>query len=289
MIIKKRKGELTMKCLQCGHKITRKQSFCSSCGAAAPECPPKKPLPLKLVLCIALSLSLLANIILLCTQNSSSKFEGNGFSSPEAAITAYAKAFRDGDIEKMISTFAIESYVNCFDLEEYISTVGFYSFYNAEIGFPNESNYQELLNQYTRQNYIVGQIKNGYFTLTNIDNSKATYTFFRDNRDAEIETFLNQLNYPNLDKKLSRIKIGNVLDKDDFSTNEYYSKRLKNYSYLNVEEFCDTAIEIEFDGEQYYLFMLTAKIDGKWYNISFNSPLGILNGMDAFSGSFMKQ
>ena len=41
-----------------------------------------------------------------------SQFEGNGFSSPEAAITAYAEAFRNGDVDEMIATFAIESKEN---------------------------------------------------------------------------------------------------------------------------------------------------------------------------------
>lgn len=278
-----------MKCSKCGNKITKKQRFCSSCGANIPIFPSEKLLPLKLILCFALILSLAANFILLYMPNSSG-LEGSGFSSPEAAITAYAKAFRDGNIPKMISSFAIESYVECFDLHEYINKSGYYDFYNADVGFPNKSEYQELLNQYTRQNSIVRQIKNGYFTLTNIDNSRSIESFSRNNNETEIESFLEQLEYPNLDQKLSRIKIGAVLTTDDFSIDEeLYSTFISNYSYCNAEEFYDIAIEITFDSEEYYLFMLTAKMNGKWYNITTVSPLGLLNKMDSSAGGLIRK
>lgn len=253
------------------------------------EVPPKKPFPIKIVLCSALVLSLILNIILLCSKNSASCFEGNGFSSPEAAITAYAKAFKEGDINEMISTFAVESYVDCFDLEEHMALVWFYQFYNTEVGLPNDSNYKEQINYYSRTAYITQQIKNGYFTLTGVDNSKSIQSFPRDTREADIDALMQQLEYPEFDKKLSHIKIGDVLTKNDFKSNENYSQMLNNYPHLDVDELCDVAIEIEFDGEQYYLFMLTAKINGKWYNISFVSPLGLLNGLDSSSGGFMKQ
>lgn len=278
-----------MKCAQCGSKVTRKQKFCSSCGAEAPEFPPKKPFPIKIALCSALVLSLILNIILLCSQNSSSHFEGKGFSSPEAAITAYAKAFKKGDIDKMISTFAVESYADCFDLENHMALTGYYQFYHTEVGLPNDSNYKEQINYYSRAAYITQQIKNGYFTLTGVDNSKSTQIFPYDTRETDIDQLIQQLEYPQFDKKLSRIKIGDTLTIEDFPTIENYSTMLNSHSYLDVDDLCDVAIEIEFDGEQYYLFMLTAKINGKWYNISFVSPLGLLNGLDSSSGGFMKQ
>lgn len=278
-----------MKCMQCGHNVTRKQSFCSTCGAVAPDFPPKKPFPLKLVLCIALGISLVVNIILLCMPKTFSQIEGKGFSSPEAAITAYAEAFRNGNIDEMISTFAVESYVDCFDLEEHMALVGCYQFYNTEVGLPNDSNYREQINYYSRTAYITQQIKNGYFTLTGVDNSKSLQAFTRDTKETDIDQIIQQLEYPQFDKKLSRIKIGDVLTKNDFKSNEKHSQMLNTYPHLDVDELCDVAIEIEFDGEQYYLFMLTAKINGKWYNISFVSPLGLLNGLNSFSGGFMKQ
>ena len=41
---------------------------------------------------------------------------------------------------------------------------------------------------------------------------------------------------------------------------EIYTKVINHYSYLNVDELYDVAIEITFDGEEYYLFMLLRKL-----------------------------
>lgn len=239
---------------------------------------------IKKALCLILASVMLCS---LCACESSSRFEGKGFISPEAAIAAYAKAFKEGDIDEMISTFAVESYVECFDLEEYMSLAGSYNFYTAEIGLPNDSEYKRQINRYTRIAWITQQIKSGYFTLTGVDNSRSLQAFSRDSEEAD--ALMQQLEYPAFDNKLSRIEIGDVLTKDDFNTIENYSEILNKYSYLDVDELCDVAIEIEFDGEQYYLFMLTAKIDGKWYNISYVSPLGLYNGLNTSAGGFMKQ
>ena len=61
-------------------------------------------------------------------------------------------------------------------------------------------------------------------------------------------------------------------------------------SYLNVTDLCDVAIEFEIGGEEYYLFMLTANINGKWYNISTASPLWwVVEDTSGPSGGFQKR
>ena len=47
---------------------------------------------------------------------SDTRVEGEGFETPEEAILAFAEALQDGDLEKMISTFAVESYCEHFDM-----------------------------------------------------------------------------------------------------------------------------------------------------------------------------
>ena len=39
------------------------------------------------------------------------RFEGEGYESPEEAVAAYLEAMRNGDVAGMLSTFAIETYV----------------------------------------------------------------------------------------------------------------------------------------------------------------------------------
>ncbi len=60
-------------------------------------------------------LALLLIFVLLIVATSgvaAKKFEGDGFDSPEAAVMAYVEAFIAGDVTAMLSTFAIESYID---------------------------------------------------------------------------------------------------------------------------------------------------------------------------------
>ena len=277
-----------MKCVQCGKKVKKQQQFCVYCGEEIPKLQKtidKKPPIVIIALCALLILSMITNAFLLFAPK---KVEGRGFSSPEAAITAYVKALRKGDVEKMISTFAIESYVENYDLEDAIAFTNYYQYYNTDVGFPEGAAYTRQLNIHTRHDSVVMQIKRGLFTLTGVDNSKSITTFSR--RDANYKTqisdFINQLDYPNLDKKLSRIEIGDILTEEDFDIDKNSVSNTME-QYLDVEEFRDIAIEIEFDGQDYYLFMCTAKIDGRWYNITPNGTLGLLAGANTSAGGFL--
>lgn len=51
-------------------------------------------------------------------------FEGSGFDSPEEAVTAYLEAMQEGDVQGMLSTFAIETYVDNVDAQTYLTRMG---------------------------------------------------------------------------------------------------------------------------------------------------------------------
>ena len=51
------------------------------------------------------------------------KVEGPGYTSAEEAARAYAEALKAGDLNAMLSTFAVESYVEHFDMAAYIEDV----------------------------------------------------------------------------------------------------------------------------------------------------------------------
>lgn len=281
-----------MICPQCGKELPQNAVFCGDCGASLPAKKEKKPFPLKIVLCVVLAVSLLLNLFFLIRPLFGKQkvvFEGKGYNTPEEAITAYAEAFKDGDVDKMISTFAVESYVDNFDLEKYTEQNGIYLFNNNDVSLPNDSDYKVSINHYTRLSRITQQIINGYYVLTGIDNENSYISLPR-REEGAAQAFLDQLEYPNFDKELSNMEIGDVLVADDFDIDkQMHSTQFDYLDYLDVTEFCDVAIEIEFDGQQYYLFMLTAKIDGKWYNISTTSPLGLQLDMSSRAGGLLKK
>ena len=266
-----------MKCTTCGHHITNKQAFCSACGTRAPELVHKKPFPLLAVLCVALILSVIVNILLLLFSNSTSQqIEGEGFSSPEAAVMAYIKAFRNGDVDEAVSTFAIESYIECFSTEHYIQEYKNIHLNTTTLLTDCNAHYQGS-NTYCRLYDVSNSVRKGYLELADIKYN-TPYHFWDDEKG--IDEFLKQLNSSVLEDKLSHMKIGSVFSHEafEYDKSSYDASISTMLSYLNVIDLRDVVVELEIGGEEYYLFMLTANIDGKWYNISTSSPLGALLG-----------
>ena len=280
-----------MKCTNCGKKLRKKQAFCMECGAPAPEAPQKNKRKSDLILvCVLLIISLSINFALLIGNLKPTKHEGNGFDSPEEAVTAYMKALSKGDIDAMVSTFAIESYVENYDLEERIETTKAISMFESGLCFPNSSDYVRELNNQARIGWITTQIRNGYYVLLNAEIPETTMSFTGEDADDAIDDLIDQLSDPKFNKKLGSMRMGDILTAEDLEVARENTKKLyKRYEYLNADELYDLVIEFEFDGRDYYLFMLTAQYDGKWYNVMLPSPLGLWSGLHANSGGMVEQ
>ncbi len=90
------------------------------------------------------------------------RIEGDGFDTPEEAITAYCEALKEGDFEKAVSTFAIESYCEHYDYVGQLQRVGFILPLQAQITSnpitPAANETAGQLNIMIRQNQITRQI-----------------------------------------------------------------------------------------------------------------------------------
>ena len=230
---------------------------------------------LTIVLCVALAVSVALNIISLFGIGKANKIEGKGFSSPEKAALAYLEAMRKGDVDKMISTFAIESYVEAFDFEDYLQKSPFFNASPSGMFLPEGGAYRESLNDHTRYMQVFSDVYYGYFTLIDFDTSVSTKLALGGNLEKEIRDLKKSLEGKDFDKELSKMKIGDISTDEDLGAEETLEYALKMYSsYLDVEDFCDVGIEIEFDGTDFCFYMMTVKIDGRGYNMTTFSPSG---------------
>lgn len=73
------------------------------------------------------------------------------------------------------------------------------------------------------------------------------------------------------------------LDVNAWSELEYTLKK-----YVDCNDINSFAIELDFDGKEYYLFVDVGCFDGVWYNLSVKSLLGIYltDGSTPFSISY---
>jgi hypothetical protein len=88
-------------------------------------------------------------------------YEGPGFANPEDAARAYLTFLKDQNLSGMLSTFAIESYVEHYDLESFIKRLR--SYHPAlTIKLPNTNEYTKELNIGMRRSQISDQIVRQY-------------------------------------------------------------------------------------------------------------------------------
>ena len=72
-----------------------------------------------LVIGIALTSILSYFLLMKNPKNTSEKLEGTGYDSPEKAVEAYVNYLKEGNLKGIISTFAVESYVDNYDMTEH--------------------------------------------------------------------------------------------------------------------------------------------------------------------------
>ena len=93
-----------------------------------------------------------------------SKIEGSGYVSAEDAVSAYLEAFKSTDVEAMISTFAVETYVDNYSLETDVERVRAYTLTLPQ-SFPSNNQFTTGLNIQRRQSQISDSIRFQYMSL----------------------------------------------------------------------------------------------------------------------------
>ena len=213
-----------------------------------------------------------------------STVEGPGFNSPEEAILAYARALQKGDVQEILSTFAIETYVDKYDLTAWIENSGAYTI-SAQQPIPSSDEYTMGLNRIARQYNITKNLTYMYMTLGKVENFVSPITFNGEPYDKPSELVDDMVIYNWMDM-LAKMEIGNVLRFEDlFQDVEQVNRALENNKrYLNCQELIPLAVELTIDGEQYYLCVDVACYDGRWYNCNFFGTIGIYLGASALGG-----
>jgi len=81
-------------------------------------------------------------------------YEGPGWASPEDAILFYLEGLKEQDLEKMISAFAVETYIDHFDLEMQLERIRAYNMAMVP-RLPNSHDLLRAINVEARKNEIV--------------------------------------------------------------------------------------------------------------------------------------
>ena len=216
------------------------------------------------------------------------KHECDGFASPEDAVLAYVDAFNEGDVEAMISTFAIESYIDNKDARYALERMTVYQPVTMYYQFPASNGYVRNLEVSKRYAEVADRLYTQYLSYNlpeDIDDVSRPITL---SGADEIDAL-----FSDLAASPGKDWFGNIAFLDWISpvalTDKYLlPKNLENTAkqamILGCEDVADLAALLRVNEQRAILFMQCVKYNGLWYNYALqNNPATIL-GLGIYLG-----
>lgn len=208
--------------------------------------------------------------------------EGSGFDSPEEAILAYLSARSTGDLNAVMSTFAIETYVEHYDGQAVLEAHRTFSV-SEVMPLPLSNDYTRQMKIVDRQMDIVDELALQYIHWLwpqeeyALDNTGRLFLTGRGEESAQkAKTLLEAFDVEGREalEAIAPQFVGfeeDVLEKMDVSdvTKERYIEQLENYRVIyGCEEIVEKVARVQQGGLDGYLFMRCARYGGRWYNLS---------------------
>lgn len=220
------------------------------------------------------------------SSSSESKVEGTGFDSPEEAIIGYLEALQTGNLDNVLSTFAVESYCENYDFEAQIEQNGFYM-WSTMRDQPVAYGESEFLREITRNNRKENIVQQLYWQMLQLygsfDDVIADYSTFTE--ESDIQRAIAALSNLSEELDLSALEIGDIIYGEVMHEDNFVHTlgRMKEYGdIIGAEGFKSLAVSFSLNGTYGILFMDTAKIDGKWYNVRPGGFISYLSGVDTW-------
>ena len=275
-------------CPDCGAANT--MNFCLKCGAKKPEevicpdCGTKFPLDGGIAFC--------GNCGARLNQAAPSavKYEGEGFATPEEALTCYMEGFKNLDFSQILGAFAWETQVERMSLQTYYERMMAYSpaamprmpSVNA---FLFSANVESLRASQVR--YLYAAIE--YYILGDEAPNGTTIPFDKDDPEA-IPSFLAKFDNGRLDKLTGMTNI-RFLSPDEVMENRFSSEMnqesfKKQTAYYNADEVVNIIGIADVGKETFACCPTIARYGDRWYLLSAGSMttawLGIAVNCQAF-------
>ena len=317
-----------MFCTKCGNEIGD-AAFCRYCGQpapkreAAPEAAPvwaeepvknkeKKSRPWLAALIGAAAVIVIGAVLVLTDilslkglggKDETVRLQGEGFDTPEEAITAYAEGLKAQDLSAVLSTFAIESLAESETAA--LSTVRRQGIFSPVTQWQRKPTVNPLAQELnvelardTARNLVRYQMDciathktgSGNFYLYN--SSGGAVTDLGEEADsrqgiAGIDSAMSI--FDSVD--LSGMVIGEVVSwgalQNAYSSavsENFLNNLCLNYSAYGIEGFRPQGILITIQGEDWILTLNAVKIQGRWYNFPSLSEAAMTLGLATFTG-----
>ena len=213
--------------------------------------------------------------------------EGPGFDSPEEAVTAYLEALKNGDVEGMLATFAIETYVAEMDAQAYLERMWAFALGDFR-GAPVSDPYLRQIVVYQRQAELTNELYRQYLFYSWPEAyGEFSADALRLNGEAEVEAFLSALSASTFTSTLGSLEIVEFVEPAELS-DMYLNERnqqtiARQAASYGCDELVTVAVKLDIGGEEWYQCMNVARYGEKWYNLSLSGNIGILLAMSSYA------
>lgn len=209
------------------------------------------------------------------------KAEGEGYDSPEDAAEAYLMALKDADLNRMLSTFAVESYVENLDYEALLNRMKTYNPSYEHVEMPSANAFMKALNLEKRRSNITTNIMQQYLILCGSDFDFNEIVRLED--EAAVSAFVAQMSGALDDTKLSSIELLGFAPPEELS--EHYMQETNQETMKSQakpygsEQISSCAAVFEMDGVLHMLCLDAILYEDKWYVFQFQGNIGALIGI----------
>jgi len=223
------------------------------------------------------------------------KLEGKGYDTPEEAVLAYAEYLKAGDFDNIVSTFAMESYVDNYSVKEYYDRIRAFSPNVINVGqqyvkLGYDSDLITSINLENRKAYISGNVFRQCIipmcAKIDDDNLSSTFTKGIPYTIGDEEKLDAVMDFINSSPEFEDMKIGECLDVSKI--NPDYLKGLKDSVKRKEKEWGGdieyVCLELKIDGEDYVLCMTCVCYDDRWYNAEFSNYYGMIFAVPTSAG-----
>ena len=215
--------------------------------------------------------------------------EGPGFGSAEEAVTAYLEAMKNGDLEGMLATFAIETYVAEMDAHADLARMGvFQPSYGMRM--PLGGDYQQQVAVAARYGQLAESLAYQWMLFSWPEGyEEFGGTTISLTEDGDVGAFLTGLAENDAAARWQEMEVVGFVEPELMSTqySDGAESRARQAASHGCDEIVSVVAKLDIGGEEWYQCMDVACYGGKWHNLSFVGYIGHLMGLSLYSGGLV--